>query len=181
MKRYWNLAGVDSRILRLTTQQVPGRKATTASPVLTVGDVCRRLRKSRRQVYRYMSAGRLTPCAQVLGQWLFASAEADRCASAQLPRAFRRFFWDVRLADLSVEQHRDFILGRLLEGGDQQALQWVFRHYPRTALVTFLKGRGAERLSRRAWQFWASQLGLSGLGHRKISWRSRGRAWGGVR
>jgi hypothetical protein len=181
MIQHWVLIGEGRRVLRVTTRTARGRQGTTASPVLTVRDVCRRLRKSRRQVYRYMSAGRLTPCAQVLGQWLFATAEVDRCASAQVPSALRRFFWDVRLADLSVEQHRDFILGRLLEGGDPQALQWVFRHYTRASLVMFLKGRGAELLSRRAWQFWASQLGRDAIGRKQASWRSRGRAWGGLR
>ena len=181
MKQYWNLTGVDSRILRLTTQQAPGRQATIASPVLTVGDVCRRLRKSRRQVYRYIVTERLTPCARVLGQWLFASPEVDRCVERRVPRALRRFFWDVQLDSLSVDRHRAFILARLLEFGDWEALEWVVRTYPRDLLVNFLKGRGADLLSRRAWHFWALHLGLGAAVRRSSSWRFRGRGWGGLR
>jgi hypothetical protein len=149
-------------------------------PVLTVRDACRRLGKSRRQLYRYLRTGRLRPCAQVLGQWLFSPAEVEAAASGGIPSRFRRLFWDVRLSDLSPPQHRDFILTRILEFGDQTALRWLFTAYPRKELVTFLEGRGAERLSRRTWNFWSLYLGPPRRTRRRRSWRSHGRAWGGV-
>ena len=181
MKDGWTLSGVGRQVLRLTTVSAHGGRRSAISPVLTVADVCRRLRKSRRQVYRYLSAGRLRPCAQVLGQWLFAKAEIDRCAKTHVPSALWRFFWDVRLASLSVDRHRDFILARLLAFGDRQALRWAFRTYPRQQAARFLATRGADVLDRRTWQFWASQLGVRRRRSRTSSWRSRGRAWGGLR
>jgi hypothetical protein len=116
-----------------------------------------------------------------LGQWLFAKPDIDQFVQRKLPSVLRRFFWDVRLAELSVDRHRDFILGRLLEFGDRQALAWVFRTYPLELVAAFLKGRGADVLSRRAWQFWALQVGLSARMRGRSSWRSRGRSWGGLR
>lgn len=180
MNMSWTLRGRGERLLRLTYRQEPDPHATLVSPIFTVGDVCRQLGKSRRQVYRYLHAGRLQPCVRVLGQWLFATSEVDRVERTAVPRRFRRFFWDVRIADLSVDQHQDFILGRLLEDGDRQALHWLVRTYSRETVAAFLKGRGVEVLSRRAWQFWSVYVGLPVRERMRPSWRQRGRSWGGI-
>ena len=156
----WSLTGVGQALRRLTVRVRGSRRATTISPVLTVGQVCRALHKSRRQVYRYLRMQRLQPCGRILGQWLVAQSEIDRFAHDQVPGHLRAFFWDAQLSSLSVTRHRDFILARLLEFGDREAARWVLRTYPRQALAAFLQGRGADVLSRRAWRFWASQLGL---------------------
>lgn len=179
MNSRWILTGEGRQIHRLTYRQGRGQPETTVSPILTVADVCHSLRKSRRQVYRYLRTGRLRPCARVLGQWLFAQTEMDRFAQTRLPRVLRTCFWDTPLSSLSVDHHRDFILARVLEVGDWRALDWIFRTYPRSVVRAFLKGRGADRLSARTWHFWAIQVGLKTAG-RRVSWRIRGRSWGGV-
>jgi len=181
MDKEWTLRGRGGRLLRLTYRLGRREAATSVAPVLTVREACRRLGKSRRQVYRYMRTGRLQPCAQVLGQWLFAQAAVEDLERRPIPSTLRRFFWDVRLADLSIDRHREFILGRLLEDGDRQALHWVCRTYPRRAVVDFLRDRGAALLSRRAWVFWSLAYGLDTRAGGRSSWRRRGRAWGGVR
>lgn len=179
MKYDWILAGVGTQALRLRYRSASTSQSTTVSSILTVGDVCRRLRKSRRQVYRYLREGRLNPCAHVLGQWLFAPREVERARRSSTPRWLQRYFWDTRVSSLSHEDHRDYILGRLLEFGDRRALQWVLKAYPRRQVIAFLKGRGADVLSSRTWQFWARYLGLPAKQPTR-SWRSRGRAWGGL-
>lgn len=159
----------------------PGEsQAITVSPVLTARDVCRRLGKSRRQVYRYVGTGRLQPCGRVLGQWLFANTEVERCGRRRVPAMLRPFFWETRLSNLSPDRHSEFIMGRLLEFGDRRALAWLFRSYARKALVDFLNGRGREVLTKRTWQFWALQLGADVRRRRNAMWRSPGRAWGGI-
>lgn len=179
MKIYWTASGVDQQIRRLT-YRAADRSTSTVSPVLIVREVCQRLRKSRRQIYRYMRLGRLRPCAKVLDQWLFAPQEVERCRRAGVPRTLRGFFWDVQLSSLSADHHRDFILARLLEVGDWHAVRWIFQTYPRQELIDFLKHRGAEVLSRRSWSFWATQLGAPPRGTAQRSWRHRGRLWGGL-
>ena len=166
--------------MRLTRLGAGGRRQEVISPVLTVREVCRRVRKSRRQIYRYLQAGRLTPCARILGQWLFAPAEVARLTRRRPPTFLRPFFWDVRLADLSVDRHQEFILARLLECGDRNAIAWAFRTYPQERVATFLKGRGTALLSRRAWGFWALLLRIESGARGKASWRARGRHWGGA-
>lgn len=179
MKTYWTASGVDQEIRRLT-YRTAGHRPATVSPVVTVREACRRLGKSRRQVYRYVRTGRLQPCAKVLDQWLFTPQEVDLARGSGLPGALRKFFWDVKLSSLSVEHHRDFILARLLELGDWDAARWVFRTYPRSELIEFLNSRGAEVLSKRNWSFWAVQARGPSCGAPPRSWRRRGRAWGGL-
>jgi hypothetical protein len=180
MRWNWKLIGEGDRIRQLTVRRLGDARAMTVSPVLTAREVCHRLGKSRRQLYRDLRAGRLRPCGRILGQWLFADAQVSEAARGGVPRRFRRFFWDVRLADLSLERHRDFVLARLLEFGDREALRWVFERYSRKVVADFLESGVAARLSRRTWTFWATQLGLAPRRRRSGSWRDRGRAWGGV-
>lgn len=177
----WVLSGVGGRLQRLTVRRARGGTATIVSPVCTVAEVCQRLRKSQRQVYRYLDAGRLEPRGKILGQWLFATGDVDALARRTVPTAFRRFFWDVQLSTLSVDRHQDFILARLLEFGDRRAIQWLLRTYARRLLIRFLRGRGGAVLPKRVWQFWALQLGLGARARRPRSWRSSGRHWGGLR
>ena len=180
MNDWWTLTGRGDRLLQLRCRRPDGRTEATVSPVLTVAEVCRRLRKSRRQVYRYLTAERLRPRAQILGQWLFDQAEVHRFARRGLPAFLRPLFWDVPLSSLDVDRHEELILGRLLEFGDRQAIGWVSRTYPRDRLAAFVRGRGQELLTRRAWGFWASLLGVPPRESRKARWRHRGRHWGGV-
>lgn len=175
----WLLAETDQRVRRLRYRTPEGR-TTTVQPALTVREVCHVLRKSRRQVYRYLRQGRLRPCLKVLDQWLFAQGEVDRCASRGVPSILKPFFWDVGLSSLSVEHHRDFILARLLEFGDRAAMRWVVGQYRRAELVDFLTHRGADVLSSRSYAFWAGHWGLARPGPSSHSWRRQGRRWGGL-
>ena len=157
-----------------------GRPARTVSQPLTIQEACRLLGKSQRQVYRYLKADRLRPCARILGQWLFSLEEVERFRKSAVPAFLKGFFWDARLSDLSVEHHRDFILGRLLETGNREALRWLFRTYSRDSILDFLGRRGTDLLSQKSWHFWALQLGKERSPLSNKSWRSRGRRWGGV-
>lgn len=180
MNDWWILTGAGDRLLRLECLHAGGEKPEVISPVLTVREVCRRLGKSQRQVYRYLRSRRLKPCARILGQWLFWQGVVSQFRRTRLPGLLRRFFWDVQLSSLAVDDHRDFILARLLEFGDRASLRWVFQTYPLEAVLAFLKGRGAEVLPGRTWSFWALLLGLNADRSRRAAWRRRARHWGGV-
>ena len=179
MDSRWILKGAGERIRELVIFP-EGRPARTVSQPLTVQEVCRLLSKSQRQVYRYLKAGRLQPCARILGQWLFSSEEVEQFRKSGVPVSLKPFFWDAQLSDLSIEHHRDFILGRLLETGDREALRWLFRTYSRDSILAFLSKRGTALLSQKSWHFWVLQLGKESKALSKNSWRSPGRRWGGV-
>lgn len=157
-----------------------GQPPERLQPVLTVQEICRSFRKSRRQVYRYIRSGRIKASARILGQWLFSEEEARRFRAMDIPSFLRPFFWDARVSDLSAAHHRDFILGRLLEWGDRRALKWVFRTYSKESILDFLGERGTGLLSKRSWNFWSIQFGSRPKVRFKKSWRQMGRRWGGV-
>lgn len=179
MEKQWILKGEGERVLEFGIR--PSRadqRAEVVRPVLTVQEVCRTLKKSRRQIYRYLRAGRLRPCGRVLGQWFFSEKEIQEFQQGGVPPALKPFFWDVRISDLSVDHHQEFILGRLLEEGDPRALRWLFRSYSRDQIFDFLSKRGTELLSKRSWHFWTLQLGRGLQGRRRQkSWRQSGRRW----
>ncbi len=174
------LAGAGDRLLRLVRLTAKGRRGETVSPVLTVREVCRRLRKSRRQVYRYVQDGVLQPCARILGQWLFPAEAVVRFTSRGVPALLKPIFWDVALSGVNPDRHRDFILARVLEYGDRAAVHWAFQHYSRAEVAAFLKGRGADLLSDRAWSFWGFLLRVDRHHRPARSWRRPGRHWGGL-
>jgi len=194
MESRWILRGAGDQVRSWTEVAGDRRPRRMVHPVLTVRQVCRSLRKSRRQVYRYMKTGLLVPCARILGQWLFAPEETRLFSKRQIPRFLKPYFWDTRLSNLSVDRHRPFILGRILESGDQKAVSWALRTYPSAEISSFLRGHGKEVLSQRTWNFWALLLGggaprhgtRPGAGHGRwpgrqgFSWRHRGRRWGGL-
>lgn len=179
MDNRWILKGAGKRIWELAVFP-EGRPARTVPQPLTVQEVCRLLGKSQRQVYRYLKAARLWPCARILGQWLFSLEEVEQFRKSGIPVSLKAFFWDVQLSDLSADHHRDFILGRLLEVGNREALRWLFRTYSRDSILAFLSRRGTDLLSQKSWNFWALQLGKDPNALSKKSWRSPGRRWGGV-
>lgn len=179
MDNRWILKGAGEKIRELAVFP-EGRSPRRVPRPLTVQEVCRLLGKSQRQVYRYLKAGRLRPCARILGQWLFSSEEVEGFRTSGIPGSLKAFFWDVQLSDLSADHHRDFILGRLLEVGNREALRWLFRTYSREAILDFLSKRGTDLLSQKSWHFWALQLGKEPGALSKKSWRSPGRRWGGV-
>lgn len=178
MEGKWELVGEGKHLIQLTRPPEKGNGGEKVSPVLSVGDVCRLLHRSRRQVYRYINRGNLKPCARILDQWLFAKEEVERFRTGKVPSSLRPLFWDVKLSDIDIRQHRDFVLSRVLEYGDFNAIRWALREYPRQELAQFLRGRGLEILSRRSWVFWTSQLGVKLPRGAQWSWRHQGRLWG---
>ncbi len=168
------------QILQIRRGGETGRADQVVVGVCTVRDVCRRLHKSRRQVYRYLREGRLSPCARVLGQWLFSAASVEQWTpSRHIPNRLRPYFWDTEFSTILPERHRDFILSRILEHGDLEAVRWALRTYPKPLIIDFLRGRGKAVLSQRAWHFWASHVRLARCGAPRPDWRSRGRLLGG--
>lgn len=169
MSTRWTLSGRGTEAEQLVVRA--HQKTVVVKPVLTVTEVCRRLHKSRRQIYRYLRSGRLKPAAHVLGQWLFAESVIGQVTAQGVPGVVRRVFWDVDPSGLSLDRDRDFVIERVLEYGGQQALCWLFQAYPRSTVALFLRSQGGRRLSERAWRFWALQLRVSGRRARRRSWR----------
>ncbi len=76
----------------------------------------------------------------------------------EIPQSLRPFFWDVDFDNLSVRDFSHFIISRLMEHGDEQALRFLMRTYSRRELVDTL--RTSRSISRRSRKFWALLLNV---------------------
>ncbi|WP_435051123.1 DUF6922 domain-containing protein [Desulfatiglans anilini] len=80
-------------------------------------------------------------------------------ASEQLPNEIRIFFWDVDPEKLSVVESAHFIISRLMEHGDENALRFLLKHYDRNELVRVL--RNSRSISKRSRIFWSLFFGIT--------------------
>jgi hypothetical protein len=78
-----------------------------------------------------------------------------------IPAESRRFFWDVDPAKLDLSRHKSYIIERLLEFGDDEAVSWLFRAYRRDEIAAILES--SRFLSTKSRGFW--RLRLNGSPH----------------
>jgi hypothetical protein len=71
----------------------------------------------------------------------------------------RKLFWDADPAQLDLDQHRSYIIERILSRGGTRELRWLFRRYGIEAVRDFVRSRG-YRLPKDAVPFWQSFLEL---------------------
>ncbi|MBT7713867.1 MAG: hypothetical protein HN745_19295 [Deltaproteobacteria bacterium] len=86
--------------------------------------------------------------------------DKDRLPSELLPHHIYKFFWDVDSHRLSIVKSAQFIIGRLMEHGDESAVRFLLKNYSHDELVRVL---GKSRsISRRSRVFWTLFLGIDG-------------------
>ncbi len=73
-----------------------------------------------------------------------------------IPQSLKPFFWDVDFEALSVRNSSHFIISRLMEHGDDEALPFLMRTYSREELRKTLKM--SRSISKRSRRFWALLL-----------------------
>ncbi len=77
-----------------------------------------------------------------------------------LPQHVERLFPDHDSASLLLDEHRPFLIGRLLEEGDGRDLAWLVSRCGETRLRRWLERHGKRLLSDRSRAFWGLLLGL---------------------
>lgn len=70
----------------------------------------------------------------------------------------KSFLWDVDFQSVDSATHAHFIIERLLEQGDEEAITWLFKTYPKETIHEVL--RITRRLSTRSANFWSLTLDL---------------------
>ncbi len=70
----------------------------------------------------------------------------------------RAYFQDVDPAGIDVTEHATFIIERLLEFGDDAAVAWLERTYPRERLIEVL--RSSRRISPKSANYFAFKYGV---------------------
>jgi len=71
-----------------------------------------------------------------------------------LPAEFKKYFWEVDASQLDFQEKPEYIIFRILEYGDIQAVRWLFRNFKKELIKNvILTHRG---FSPRAINFWSS-------------------------
>ena len=77
---------------------------------------------------------------------------------ARLPQFLKKYFWDADVARIT-EKNASYVIGRILEHGDVQAVQWLFAHAEKADVEkTLMRRRG---FSPRTANFWRIILGIN--------------------
>lgn len=69
-----------------------------------------------------------------------------------LPKELHKFFWEHNPAKLEEKTYWYFTIERLLEHGNDQAIRWVFKHYPQEKIIEVIKS--SRSISRKTANFW---------------------------
>ncbi|MBT9143539.1 MAG: hypothetical protein DDT29_01947 [Dehalococcoidia bacterium] len=75
-----------------------------------------------------------------------------------LPGNLHKFFWEHPIDTLDEDRHKAFVIERLLEHGDDEAVRWIFRRYERADILEVV--RSSRRLSRKTANFWKNYFRL---------------------
>ncbi len=76
--------------------------------------------------------------------------------SASLPRSLHRYFWDIDVRKLNPQSRPQYVIQRLLEIGDDEAVRWVRKNYSEEQIRETIRER--RGFSPKTAQFWASFL-----------------------
>ena len=69
---------------------------------------------------------------------------------------FRRFFWDVDPDSLDFEKNSEYVISRILEYGDPEAITWLFKTYGKKEIREVLMNK--RGFSKRTANFWSKIL-----------------------
>jgi hypothetical protein len=75
--------------------------------------------------------------------------------TAKVPESLRVLFWDTSLNNLNIKGNARYIIERVLEFGDMEALWWLQMVYPARDIVDVLNlSRTLDDKSRNFWLIW---------------------------
>jgi hypothetical protein len=74
---------------------------------------------------------------------------------ATVPRRFRSLFWDTDLGNIRIKEHARYIIERILELGDLDAVNWLQKVYSVQVILDALAAsRTVGDKSRNFWEIW---------------------------
>ncbi len=66
-----------------------------------------------------------------------------------------KYFWDVDFHSIELEQHKNFIIRRILQAGDLESLRWLRTKFGDDILRDWIVSHNARGLSPRQIRYWA--------------------------
>ena len=74
-----------------------------------------------------------------------------------LPGTVQKYFWDCDIKELSLEEHRHFIIERILNFGDDDAVRWLLDHTKPASIKNVVQhGRNLSEKTRNFWNIMMS-------------------------
>lgn len=72
----------------------------------------------------------------------------------KLPTSLKKYFWDVEFEKIDFESRRIFILKRILEYGDEDAVRWMWKNFKKRDIKNALSNfRGYTLKTANFWAF----------------------------
>ncbi|MEW5814378.1 MAG: hypothetical protein AB1798_03145 [Spirochaetota bacterium] len=73
----------------------------------------------------------------------------------KVPKKYYPLFWDTSPAEINVNKNARYVIERVLEIGDLNALQWLQRIYPTRMIMEVCEGsRKVSAKSKNFWEIW---------------------------
>lgn len=73
------------------------------------------------------------------------------------PKFLKKYFWDIDFEKLKVDKRRQFVLKRILEYGDEKAVNWMAGNFSKAEVSHLLS---FARIEPKSANFWAVMLGI---------------------
>lgn len=72
-----------------------------------------------------------------------------------VPERFKSLFWDTSITNIQIKRNARYIIERVLESGDLDAIQWMQMLYPvRTIIDVLIVSRNIGKKSKNFWMIW---------------------------
>lgn len=116
---------------------------------------------SKRYVYRAFRRGRtvmhqyLGPLSEPRVQQIVAENQAEK----QIPQHCHYLFWDRNPGEIDIRANASYVIERVLELGDLDALWWLQRIYPTRLIMD--TGEVSRKLSEKSKNFWRLWFGAN--------------------
>jgi len=80
---------------------------------------------------------------------------SDKKETLAVPERFRSLFWDTNLKNIHLRKNARYVIERILEFGDLDAVEWMQRVYTLQAVIDVLTlSRSITEKSRNFWLQW---------------------------
>jgi len=65
----------------------------------------------------------------------------------------KKYFWDINIRELDTSKHSNYIIERLLELGDSEAVKWLKKTYSEDTIIEVVNNsRNLSQKSRNYWE-----------------------------
>jgi len=80
---------------------------------------------------------------------------SDLKETSSVPERFRSLFWDTSLKNIHLRKNARYIIERVLELGDMEAVEWLQRVYTVQEIIDVLNiSRAISEKTRQFWLIW---------------------------